>query len=215
MSLETVLFDVDGTLIDSNAAHAQAWTQALREHGVEAELLTLRRLIGMGADKLLPKVAGVTEDSERGKAIGERKKEIFSSLLPGLRQTPGARALLEYLRGRNVTLTIATSAGGEELSALIVRAGVDDLFDKRTSSDDAEESKPDPDIVQAALAKSKARPETTVMVGDTPYDVEAAGRAGIAAIALRCGGFWPDDALAGAIAIVDHPAALLEVWRDD
>jgi HAD superfamily hydrolase (TIGR01509 family) len=210
---QTVIFDVDGTLIDSNDAHARAWTEALHEDGIEVETLTVRRMIGMGGDKLLPSVSGLAAESARGKAIGRRKKEIFSRLLPELHQTAGARALLEYLRERHVTLAIATSAGADELSQLLARAGLEDLFDRKASSDDAEESKPDPDIVIAALMKADATPETTVLVGDTPYDVEAAGRAGIASIALRCGGFWPDAALAGAIAILDHPAALLEWWQ--
>lgn len=211
---ETVLFDVDGTLIDSNAAHAQAWTQSLREHGVAAGVDEVRRLIGMGGDKLLPAIAHVSEDSDLGQAIARRKKEIFATLLPGLQPTRGARALLEYLRQQRVTLVIATSADDREMSALLKRAGIDDLIPERTSKDDAAESKPDPDIVQAALDRSKTRPELAVMVGDTPYDIEAANRAGIGAIALRCGGYWSDIDLRDALDIIDDPAALLEQWSE-
>ena len=210
---EALLFDVDGTLIDSNGAHASAWTQALREHGVGAEDDQVRRLIGMGGDKLLPAVAQVSEDSDVGKAITRRKKAIFATLLPGLQPTPGARVLLEYLRDQRVDLIIATSADDRELSALLRRAGVDDLIPKRTSKDDATASKPDPDIVQAALAKSGARPERTMLIGDTPYDIEAAHRSGIDAIALRCGGYWSDSSLRGALGIFDDPQALLAHWR--
>ncbi len=109
-------------------------------------------------------------------------------------------------------LIIATSADDREMSALLQRAGVDDLIPQRTSKDDASASKPDPDIVQAALARSWARPKHTMLVGDTPYDVEAAERAGIDAIALRCGGYWTDNSLRGAVRIFDDPQALLEYW---
>jgi HAD superfamily hydrolase (TIGR01509 family) len=210
---ETVLFDVDGTLIDSNGAHAQAWVDSLREHGISVGADQIRRLIGMGGDKLLAAVAHVNEHSELGQAITLRKKAIFETLLPGLQPTLGARALLEYLRDRGVTVVIATSADDREMSALLQRAGVSDLVPARTSKDDAQESKPDPDIVQAALAKAHARPESSVMVGDTPYDIEAAARSGIGAIALRCGGYWTDHSLRGAREIFDDPEALLAFWR--
>ena len=104
---------------------------------------------------------------------------------------------------------VATSSSGDELHQLLRQARVDDLIEKATSSSDAENSKPDPDIIQAALKKGKLRPQDSVMLGDTPYDIEAAGRAGVPTIALRCGGWWDDAALAGAVAIYDDPAALL------
>jgi HAD superfamily hydrolase (TIGR01509 family) len=211
---ESLLFDVDGTLIDSNAAHAETWAQALREHGIDVEVDRVRRLIGMGGDKLLPAVAHITDDSDVGKAIARRKKEVFATLLPGLNATRGARALLDYLRKQQVELIIATSADDRELSALLRQAGVDDLFPDRATKDDAKDSKPDPDIVHAALAKSSASPEQTAMIGDTPYDIEAATRAGIKAIALRSGGYWRDSDLAGAVQISDDPQDLLDHWRD-
>jgi HAD superfamily hydrolase (TIGR01509 family) len=203
----TVLCDVDGTLIDSNGAHADAWTQALIEHGVEVRVGDIRRLIGMGGDKLLPAVAHVEESSPIGAAIGRRKKELFNAALPGLLPTAGARSLLDYLRDRDIDLVVATSADDRE------QAGLEDLFSAHTTKDDAAESKPDPDIVHAALARVQARPESAVMVGDTPYDIEAAHRAGVAAIALRCGGYWTDADLRGAIEICDDPAGLLTWLR--
>ena len=209
---KTLLFDVDGTLIDSNGAHADAWTQALHEHGVGVGIDDIRRMIGMGGDKILPAVAHVSEDSTEGKAIVERKKEIFGSLLPGLRATQGARSLLEFLKEQHVELIVATSADDQEMSAILQQAGVDDLIQTHTTKDDARASKPDPDIVHAALARSWARPEQTMLVGDTPYDIEAADRAGIGAIALRCGGYWPDSSLSGARKIFDDPQAMLVHW---
>ena len=101
------------------------------------------------------------------------------------------------------------------MEALLQRAGVDDLLPLRASKDDASESKPDPDIVHAALSRSSARPESAVMIGDTPYDIEAARRAGIGGIALRCGGHWSAGDLRDAVGIFDHPAALLARWRGD
>jgi HAD superfamily hydrolase (TIGR01509 family) len=213
LPVAAALFDVDGTLIDSNAAHAEAWTRALRENGVPVEMSCVRPLIGMGGDKLLPEVAHVSEDSELGQRIAKRKKVIFASLLPRLQPTRGARALVEYLRQQKIELAIATSAGDEELDELLKRAGVDDLFPRRASKDDAAESKPDPDIVHAALAKTHATSERAVMIGDTPYDIEAARRSGVAAIALRCGGHWTDADFKGAVEICDDPAALLGYWQ--
>ena len=213
LDYETVLLDLDGTLIDSNGAHASAWTQSLREAGVTVDVHQVRRLIGMGGDKLLPTIAQVDENSTKGKAISRRKKHIFETLLPTLQPTRGARALLEFLSEKGLTLVIATSADDQELEALLKRAGVDDLLPKRTSKDDAAQSKPDPDIVHAALARAQARPAQAVMVGDTPYDINAAKRAGIGSLALRSGGFWTDGALSGALAIFDDPADLLLHWR--
>jgi HAD superfamily hydrolase (TIGR01509 family) len=212
LRFRTLVFDVDGTLIDSNGAHATAWIQALRDHGVKVDADEIRRMIGMGGDKILPAVAHVSEDSDTGQAITRRKKQVFSSLLPGLQPTAGARPLVEYLRAQEVDLLIATSADDREMRALLRRAGVADFFPERASKDDASSSKPDPDIVHAALAKSWARPEETLLIGDTPYDIEAADRAGIGAVALRCGGFWSDDSLRGALKIFDDPQALLAYW---
>lgn len=213
LDFEAALFDIDGTLIDSNGAHAHAWTEALHEHDVAVELDSVRRLIGMGGDKLLPAIANIREESKEGKAIARRKKAIFQTLLPGLAATRGAKELVQYLRERGIELVIATSADENELAALLAQAGLADFFPKRTSKDDAAESKPDPDIVEAAIRKTSARPERIVMIGDTPYDIEAATRAGIGAIAVRCGGYWPDRDLAAARAICDDPRALLDALR--
>ena len=210
--IAAVLLDVDGTLIDSNAAHAESWAAALTEHGYPVDAAFVRPLVGMGGDKLLPTIAGIEEDSEKGRAIGRRKKEVFAASLPGLRPMPGARALLQHLRARQKDVIVATSADDKEMQALLEQAGVSDLIPRRTSKDDAGVSKPDPDIVQAALQRAGIAGAEAAMIGDTPYDVEAAARAGVATIALRCGGYWKDVDLDGAIAIYDDPQALLEYW---
>jgi HAD superfamily hydrolase (TIGR01509 family) len=211
----TVVFDVDGTLIDSNSAHAEAYLEALRLHGLPADPVHVRRLIGMGGDKVIPELAGVPENSPLGRSITQRKKDVFARLLPALHPTRGARRLVQFLDGRGIDLVIATSAGDDELTALLEQAGIADLIPARTSKDDARASKPEPDIVQAALAKVDAAPSATVMVGDTPYDIEAAAGAHLSCVALRCGGFWPDDAFRGAAGVFDDPAALLEQWRSN
>ena len=208
LGFDTAIFDVDGTLIDSNEAHAQAWTHALREHGVSTDVARIRPLIGMGGDKLLPRAAGVSEDSPQGQAMARRKKAVFNELLPTLRPTRGARELVAFLRDSDVGLVVATSADDREMGALLERAGVADLFDLHASKDDAAESKPDPDIVRAALRRAQARPESSIMIGDTVYDIEAASGVHVPTIALRCGGYWSDADLRGAVKIFDDPAAL-------
>jgi HAD superfamily hydrolase (TIGR01509 family) len=209
----TALFDIDGTLIDSNDAHAKSWVQALREHDIPSGMGRIRPLIGKGGDKLLCEVARLEEDSPLGERITQRKKELFEQQLPQLKATPGARPVLEFLRSQDVTVVAATSADDHERDQLLTQAGVGDLIALHATKDDAGESKPDPDIVQAALARARSRPEATVMIGDTPYDIEAAARAGDVTIALRCGGYWSDGDLRDAFAIFDDPAHLLSALR--
>jgi phosphoglycolate phosphatase-like HAD superfamily hydrolase len=210
--LRGVLLDVDGTLVDSHDAHARAWVDALQEHGRRVSLQRVRELIGKGGDNLLPEVAGVPADSAEGREIDRRRRAIFAQrYLPFVRPCTGARALLERLRREQLTVVVASSADRRELTPLLQRAGVVDLVDDDTSSDDADRSKPDSDVVTAALDRARLRAGDVVMIGDTPYDVEAARRSGIPIIALRCGG-WGDRELAGATAIYNDPASLLEAY---
>jgi len=209
-----VILDVDGTLLLSNDAHARAFVDAGEELGTPAEFDEVRRLIGKGGDKLIPEAFGFPKESEQGERLDERKKEIFKErYLSGLEPAPGARQLLHRLRDDGVKLVVATSAGGDEVEGLLKQAGVDDLIQGATSSSDAEESKPDPDIVEAALEKAGFPAEQVVMIGDTPYDVEAAGRAGVEIVAVRTGG-WGDEDLQGASAIYDDLADLLNGFDD-
>jgi len=210
----TILFDIDGTLVDSNDAHTQAWVKAFAESGIAVDEAEVRRAIGMGGDKLMPKVGGVEEDSPVGRRISKRRGEIFlEHLLPHIRPFPDADRLVDTLRERGFTLVAASSAKRDELTRLLKIAGADDSLDAATSSDDAENSKPDPDIIHAALHRAKAQPGDALMIGDTPYDIAAAGRAGVGTIAFRCGG-WPDADLAAAIAIYDGPWHLLRELAD-
>jgi HAD superfamily hydrolase (TIGR01509 family) len=204
-----VLLDVDGTLIDSNDAHARAWVEALGEHGIHVRFERVRPLIGMGGDKLLPTVSGIEADSPEGEAINRTRQERFLTVyLPKLRPFPGSRELLEHMTARDLRLYVASSAHPDELRPLLERAGVADLIDGAASSGDAERSKPDPDIIHAALERARLSPEEVVLIGDTPYDIEAATRSNVGTIALRCGG-WGDEALRRALAIYDDPADLL------
>lgn len=208
-AFQGVILDVDGTLVDSNDAHARAWQAAFREHGHDADFDQIIRLVGMGGDHLIPEVCGLTKDSPEGTAINKRRGELFKTQeLPRLKAFPHTRELLETMRAHGLRLTVASSAQGDELTPLLELAGAKDLVEAETSSSDAEKSKPDPDIVQAALAKLGLAPAQAVMLGDTPYDIAAASKAGVAVIALRCGG-WDDEGLQGALAIYDDPADLL------
>lgn len=206
--LRAVLLDVDGTLIDSNAAQARAWLDAFEEAHVDVEPDVVRRLIGKGGDRVLREAADLDIDAEPGKTIGRRHGTLFvERYLPGLSSTRGARELLVWLRSRGAQLVVATSAGDKEMRACLRTAGVEDLIDAFTSSDDASETKPDPDILGAALRKSRCRADASVMIGDTPYDCEAARRIGVAAIGLRSGGWHSGDL--GCEAVFDDPADLL------
>jgi HAD superfamily hydrolase (TIGR01509 family) len=207
--LTAVLFDVDGTLVDSNDAHAYAWLQAFSDLGVEVAFGAVRQRIGKGGDKLMPEVSGIADDSPHGVAIAARRAEIFRErFLPSLQPFRDAGRLVAAIRARGLTVVAASSATRDELEPLLDIAGAGALMDDTTSSDDAASSKPDPDIVHAALRKAGAEAAGALLIGDTPYDIEAASRAGLRAIAFRCGG-WADADLAGAAAIYDGPWDLL------
>ncbi len=208
-AVRVVLLDIDGTLLLSNDAHARAWVGAFAAQRYDIPFERVRALIGKGGDKLIPELSGLDPKSDEAGAMSARRAELFRAELPTLRPTLGARELLLALRDAGLMLVVATSATAPEVTALLEQAGVDDLIQAAASSDDAESSKPDPDIMQAALAEAGAHPSHAVLLGDTPYDIEAALRARVPTIALRCGGWWDDAALAGAVAIYDDPADLL------
>jgi HAD superfamily hydrolase (TIGR01509 family) len=209
MSITAVLFDVDGTLVDSNDAHASAWVKAFHEFNVTVDPIEVRRSIGMGGDQLMPRVSGLQETSPIGGKISARRGEIFKrEFLPTLKPFPGAADLIAAIRSHGLKPVAASSASDSDLTALLEIAGATSLMDDWTSSDDANQSKPAPDIVHAALQRAGVEPEQAVMIGDTPYDVAAARQAGVPAIAFRCGG-WLDPDLTGAIEIYDGPWDLL------
>lgn len=213
MNARAVIFDVDGTLVDSNDAHAAAWQDVLQAFRLPRDFADIRRLIGMGGDKLLPALTGISAGSEQGRQIIQRRARRFHEYyLHELRPFPAVRDLFERIAADGFLLGIASSAREDELDDLLDIAGVGDLIRRPTSavtsSDDVDASKPDPDALEAALNKLGVPADAATMVGDTPYDIEAAGRARVPAIALRCGG-WRDIDLAGARAIYDDAHDLL------
>ncbi len=215
MTFSAAILDVDGTLVISNDAHAQAWVEAFASYGYDVPFEKVRSLIGMGGDQVIPKMVPELDSEEGdGKAISEKRKElIIKKFAPTLPPAPGARDLILKMQQSGLQLIIATSATSEELSLLLKAAKVDDLLEEATTSSDAEHSKPEPDIVEAALKKLHLEPDQAVMLADTPYDIEAASKCGVETIAFRCGGF-DDSQLQGAIAIYDHPADLLAHYNE-
>jgi beta-phosphoglucomutase-like phosphatase (HAD superfamily) len=171
-----VILDVDGTLVLSNDAHAHAWVEAFAEFGYDIPFARVRRLIGMGGDKLIPTLVPDLSSTEGvGKQIAERRKAIFlTRYAPTLQPAPGARALVERMRRDGLRLVVASSAQRDELSVLLKVAQVDDLLDERVTACDAKESKPAPDVVAVALDKISLPPERALMLGDTPFDIESA-----------------------------------------
>jgi HAD superfamily hydrolase (TIGR01509 family) len=207
--LKGVIFDVDGTLVDSNDAHAQSWVDTFREAGYDVPFEKVRPLIGMGADKLLPQTIGISRDSDEGKKLLERRGKIFfSNYLPHLRPLPGARELVQRVKQDGLKAIVATSAKDQELKGLLRAAHVEDLMEEKATASDAKHSKPDPDIVHAAIKESGISSDHLVMIGDTPYDVEAAAKAKLRTIGFLSGG-WTREALKGAVETYDGPAGLL------
>ena len=210
-----VILDVDGTLVDSNRLHALAWHDTFAEAGLDGgSVEEIHRLIGMGSDKLLPEAVGIGKETPEGEHLAERRAEIFRErYLERVRGLPGSGELVEALRARGHRLAVASSAKPEELDVLLERAGAHALAERATSADEVGGSKPEPDVVEAAIRELDLTPDACTMIGDTPYDIEAATRAGVSIIALRSGG-WSDDGLAGAAAIYENPEDLLEHLDD-
>ena len=204
------ILDLDGTLVDSNDAHARAWLDAFREAGfADVTFDLIRPLIGMGADGLLPRVIGVRRESELGHRIMERRAHLFASYyLPGITPFAGTRALLLRLRRQGLKLVLATSGSEEQTANILSIAGVSDLLDDIVTESDAIHTKPHGELVEVALARTHCLRDSAILLGDTPYDVEAGRRAAVDVVALRCGG-WTDAALRGAMAVYDDPRDLL------
>jgi HAD superfamily hydrolase (TIGR01509 family) len=203
-----VVLDLDGTLVDSVYHHVLAWDEALRAEGLEAGLWRIHRAIGMGGDRLLPWVLGRPPGDVDGEALAKGHERAFLARAEDLRPTPGARELLADLEDRGVPFTVATSSGETVVAALLAVLGRDD-FDL-TSGDEVASTKPAPDSVLAACAELGVEPGAATMVGDSPWDAEAAGRVGVRAIGVRCGGFGEAElTAAGAALVVDTPRDLL------
>jgi HAD superfamily hydrolase (TIGR01509 family) len=217
--VEAVIFDVDGTLVDTVDFHAEAWQRAFAHFGKKVGFAEIRSQIGKGGDQLMPVFLSKEQLETQGKAIETYRKDLFQRDYMGrVRGFPGTRELFEAIRGRGKRIALASSAKGDELEAYKKAAGIDGLTDVETSSDDAERSKPHPDIFEAALEKLALAPKQAVVIGDTPYDAEAAGKAGLATIGVLCGGFTEQDIRkGGARRIYADPRDLLaklDEWLD-
>jgi len=209
-----VIFDVDGTLIDSVDLHATAWQRAFARFGHRIPFERIRAQIGKGGDQLLPVFLERDEIARIGDALEAYRSRLWKrSFMPHVVAFPRVRALFARLHADGVAIALASSAKEDELAFYEQVAGIGDLVQHATSADDASRSKPNPDIFEAALARlgRVARDRDRVLVvGDTPWDVEAAARAGLRTIGMLCGGFAPEDlASAGAIDVYWDPADLL------
>jgi membrane protein len=211
--ITTLLFDIDGTLVDSNDFHVQAWLEVFRAAGHDFSAEIIHGQIGKGGDNLLPTLLPDLSEEEQDK-IAERHGPTYRDKYMGqVRPFPGARDLLARGKEEGFTVALATSANPEELEYYIELLNAKDLIDLTTSKGDVEATKPAPDIFAAAVDKAGIRPQEALVIGDTPYDVLAANRAGVQAIGLLSGGFPEEDLrAAGAIAIYRDAADLLAHW---
>ena len=211
--IRCAIFDVDGTLVDSVDLHAEAWRESFLAFGKDVPFAEIRGQIGKGGDQLLPVFWSKEELKEIEEKLTEHRSKLFKEkYLSRVVAFPATRELFQRLLADGKKIALASSAKGDELESYKKIAHIEDLVDEETSSDDAKESKPHPDIFQAALKKlGNPDPEECVVIGDTPYDIEAASKAKLRTIAVRCGGF-SEDSLKGAVAIYDDPSAMVREY---
>jgi HAD superfamily hydrolase (TIGR01509 family) len=207
VSLNAIL-DVDGTLVDTNYHHALAWHRALHAHGHPVQMWKVHRHIGMGGDQILEALIGSEAEAEQGDAIREAEAEAYGELIGEVEPMDGARQLLESLRDKGATVILASSAKQEEVDHYLDLLDARDLVDDWTTSADVENTKPDPDLVHAAIEKA-GDDNPAVMVGDSVWDVKAAKAAGIPTLAVLTGGFSEAELReAGATQVVESIADL-------
>jgi HAD superfamily hydrolase (TIGR01509 family) len=210
------VLDVDGTLVDSNYQHALAWYRALRSLGETVPVWRLHRLIGMGGDQVILSLGGEELEERIGEEARKRQGEEVDALIGEVAPLPGARDLLLAIKERGHRLVLASSGQPRHVDIAVDLLDARDIADAITSSEDAEATKPAPDLLQVALQKLGAGQDSaSVLVGDSVWDVEAAKNAGMPAIAVRSGGFGDDELVgAGAIAVYDTPRDLAEALDD-
>lgn len=205
-----VLFDVDGTLVDSTYLHAVSWWQALRQFDLDVPMSRIHRAIGMGGDKILDELLGSDHDPAHDDDARAAHDALYAQYWSRLRPMPGAADLVRGCARRGLTVGLASSAAPHEFAILRAVVGVDDVVAGATNSGDAEESKPEPDILAAALDRIGLPPEEVFFVGDAVWDVYAAGKLDIPCIGLSCGGVSAAELReAGAVAVYADPADLL------
>lgn len=215
--VEAIIFDIDGTLIDSVDLHAKSWQDALRHFGFDLPFERIRHEIGKGGDQLMPALLPKSVVELRGQEIEKYRSDLFKrEYLSQIRPFPGVRDLFEKLKADGKKIALASSAKADELATYKKIADIDGLSDVETSSDDAEKSKPHPDIFQAAVEKlGEISTANVIVIGDTPHDAKAASKAKLRIIGVLCGGF-PEDELraAGCFAIYRDPADLLAGYSE-
>ncbi len=209
--IEALLCDIDGTLVQSNWLHAEAWQIAFGAMGVHLELEELRRQIGKGGDELIPVFVPWWKREIVEEPLKTFRKYIFQhDLRQKVEPIPGVRPLLERARAAGIKIAVATSSQKDDLEIAKGIANIADLIDTETTADDTEKSKPNPDIFSVALRKLSLKPWQCLALGDTPYDAESAGKAGIRTIGVTTGGWSEPDLLAaGCIAVYKNAADLL------
>ncbi|MCS5495793.1 HAD family hydrolase [Cnuibacter physcomitrellae] len=208
-SLRAVLFDIDGTLIDSNYLHVESFMRAFDEVGVEMSTWRVHRAIGLDSSRLLEELLGDRAD-EVGDEVKEAHSRLYRELWPRLRRFDGARELLETLHGRGIRVVLATSAPEDELEELLRVLDCDDVIHATTNGDDVETAKPEPDILGVVLERAGVAADEALMVGDARWDAVAAGRAGVRMVGVRSGGISEGELRdAGALEVHDDVAALL------
>jgi HAD superfamily hydrolase (TIGR01549 family) len=208
------ILDVDGTLVDTNYHHAIAWHRAFSENGVELPLWRIHRHIGMGGDLLVGALAGDEVEERCGDAIRDAEHDRYFELIDEVRPLEGARGLIEDLRARERTVVLASSAKQDEVDHYLDLLDAREIVDDWTTSADVERTKPNPDLVEAALEKAGTR--EAMMIGDSVWDIEAAKRAGIPTLAVLTGGFSAAELEErGAAEVFESIAELRELLRDE
>jgi HAD superfamily hydrolase (TIGR01509 family) len=199
-----VILDIDGTLVDTNYQHTLAWQRALREHGEIVPAWWIQRHIGMGGDQLVTAVAGEEVEQRVGDEVRATEGERYSALIGEVELLPGARGLLVALRERGATTVLASSAKADEVDVYLDMLDARELVDSWTTSADVEATKPEPDLLRAAL--DKAGSDVAVLIGDSVWDCEAAARAGIPTVGVLTGGFAREELLAAGATVVYESA---------
>jgi HAD superfamily hydrolase (TIGR01509 family) len=191
VSSPAAILDVDGTLVDNNYQHALAWHLALRREDIVVPVWKIHRAVGIGGDKLIAEVAGDEVEERVGDAVREHESEIFESMIADVAAIEGATEFVRSLKEKGRTVIVASSGSAKDIERFIDLLEIGDLLDGWTTSDDVDASKPEPDLIEVALEKAGGGP--AIVVGDTPWDVKAAERAGIDTIAVLSGGFPEAD----------------------
>lgn len=204
------ILDIDGTLVDTNYHHSIAWYRAFRKHGIVLPLWRIHTHIGMGGDQLVEALTDAETEREHGDAVRDTEKQMYMELIGEVETMEDSRELIEELGRRGHRVVLASSAKEDEVDHYLDLLDARELADAWTTSADVEETKPEPDLVKAALAQADTKPEDAVMVGDTPWDVRAAAKAGVSTLVVRTGGFCDDELReSGAAEIYESVSELL------